>query len=239
MSTVADKVVAIDVFDNVKPEFDNSYAIVAIDVIRATTTAITAVAQGRKCYPVSSIESATELAKKLDNPLLVGELGGNMPYGFDLQNSPFLIDSRTDVSRPMILLSTSGTRLITEFKDHDAIYPACLRNYKALIPHLANHHTKVALIGAGTRGEFREEDQLCCAWIADGLVGLGFKPENEVTAKIIERWLQASVDIIRDGNSAAYLNRSGQTQDLEFILTHVNDLDFVYQFTGDQVVKLS
>ena len=121
MSTNDLKTVVIDVFDLNKPDYDNTYAIVPVDVIRATTTAITGVAQGRKCYPVSSIEEATAVANNIQNPLQVGELGGNMPYGFDLQNSPFLIASRTDVDRPMILLSTSGTRLITEFKDHDYI----------------------------------------------------------------------------------------------------------------------
>ena len=95
------------------------------------------------------------------------------------------------------------------------------------------------MIGAGTRGEFREEDQLCCAWIAKGLIQRGFQPENERTSEIIERWRHASVEVIRDGNSAAYLNRSGQTQDLDFILAHVDDLPFVYQFIGDQVVELN
>lgn len=239
MSTNDLKTVVIDVFDLNKPDYDNTYAIVPVDVIRATTTAITGVAQGRKCYPVSSIEEATAVANNIQNPLQVGELGGNMPYGFDLQNSPFLIASRTDVDRPMILLSTSGTRLIIEFKDHDYIYPACLRNYSALIQYLSVRHNKVALIGAGTRGEFREEDQLCCAWIAKGLIQRGFQPENERTSEIIERWRHASVEVIRDGNSAAYLNRSGQAQDLDFILAHVDDLPFVYQFIGDQVVELN
>lgn len=238
MSVNNQKTVVIDVFDTVKPDYDNTFAIVAVDVIRATTTAITGLASGRKCYPVSSIEEAALLARKLENPLLVGELGGNMPYGFDMQNSPFLIALRTDVIRPMILLSTSGTRLINEFKDHDATYPACLRNYKALIPHLATHHNKVALIGAGTRGEFREEDQICCAWIADGLVQQGFTPGDDITVGIINRWRNASVEIICDGNSAAYLRKSGQTQDLDFILAHMDDLPYVYQLNGDQIVEL-
>lgn len=232
-----EKKVVIDWFDEVKPEFDNSYAIVAIDVIRATTTAITGVALGRKCYPVSSIEEATSIAKKLKKPLLVGELGGNMPYGFDLQNSPSQLEKRDDLSRPMILLSTSGTRLITEYKSNEALFIACLRNYKSLISYLAKNQPKVALIGAGTRGEFREEDQLCAAWIADGLMQQGYKPENENTSKIIEKWRGVSVDIIRKGNSAAYLLRSGQSQDLEFVLKHVDDLPFIYQYKKDQIIE--
>ena len=118
--------VVIDMFDKVKPDYNNDYAVVAVDVIRETTTAVTGVALGRQCFPVSSIEEATLLAKKLADPLLVGEMGGNMPYGFDMQNSPAQLEARTDISRPMILLSTSGTRLISEFRNYEALYVACL-----------------------------------------------------------------------------------------------------------------
>jgi hypothetical protein len=43
-------------------------------MIRASTTAVTAVAAGRLCFPVASLEAAVPLAARLDNPLLVGEL---------------------------------------------------------------------------------------------------------------------------------------------------------------------
>jgi 2-phosphosulfolactate phosphatase len=42
-----------------------SNAVVAIDVIRATTTAVTAVAMGRRCYPVATVEAAKELAESV------------------------------------------------------------------------------------------------------------------------------------------------------------------------------
>ncbi len=209
----------------------------AVDVIRATTTAVTGVALGRRCYPVPSIEEAISLAKKLKSPLLAGELGGNMPFGFHMQNSPAELESRMDLDRPIILLSTSGTRLLSEFREAEATYLACLRNYGRLIRHLQQHHSTIALIGAGTRGEFREEDQLCCAWIADGLFQLGYQPEDEETSNLVDRWKSVSVKAIREGKSADYLRRSGQERDLDFILTHINDLDRVYIFREDQVVE--
>src|SRR5215216_6897914 len=110
-----DRVVAIDCFAESLMRYRAGYvAIVAVDVIRATTTAVTGVALNRRCFPVPSLEAAVPLAARLDNPLLVGELGGNMPYGFDLNNSPAALAERDDVGRPMILLSTSGTRLLGE-----------------------------------------------------------------------------------------------------------------------------
>ncbi len=231
------KTVVIDCFPESVSKYRNGYAIVAVDVIRATTTAVTAVALGRKCFPVPSLEAAVPLAAKLHNPLLVGELGGSMPYGFDLNSSPADLSIRTDIHRPMIFLSTSGTRLICGGAEGQAMYVACLRNYKALIPYLAAHHPVIAVIGAGSRNQFREEDQLCCAWIAEGLLAHGYEPEDENTLSIIHRWSGAPVEKITQGPSADYLRNSGQVRDLEYILTHIDDLNEIYRFEHGQVVK--
>lgn len=231
------KTVVIDCFPESMATYRNGYALVAVDVIRATTTAVTGVALGRRCFPVPSIEAAVPLAARLTDPLLVGELGGSMPYGFDLNNSPTDLEARSDIHRPMILLSTAGTRLICGAGEGQAMYVACLRNFCAQIEYLAAHHSTVAVIGAGSRGEFREEDQLCCAWIAAGLLDAGYEPQNESTLAIIERWRSMPVNAIINGASAEYLRRSGQSRDLEFILTHIDDLDEVYLFEKDQLVK--
>src|SRR5712692_514836 len=231
------KTVVIDCFPESVQAYRDGYAIVAVDVIRATTTAVTAVALGRRCFPVPSLEAAVPLAAKLTNPLLVGELGGSMPYGFDLNNSPADLEFRTDIHRPMILLSTSGTRLICGAQESQAMYVACLRNYSAQIAHLIAYHPKVAVIGAGSRAEFREEDQLCCAWIAKGLIKAEYEAQDARTAAIVEQWSGAPVNSIVNGPSADYLRNSGQVKDLEFILSHVDDLKDVYRFERSQVMK--
>jgi 2-phosphosulfolactate phosphatase len=234
------KKVVIDCFES-HPQcvesYRNGYAIVAVDVIRATTTAVTAVALGRKCFPVPSLEAAVPLAAKLPNPLLVGELGGSMPYGFDLNNSPANLEDRTDIYRPMILLTTTGTKVMCAAQESQAMYVACLRNYKAQAAHLGAYHPMVAVIGAGSRGEFREEDQLCCAWIAEILLAAGYEPYDARTGAIIEQWSGVPINTITEGASADYLRNTGQTRDLDFILTHVNDLDEVYRFERGQVMK--
>jgi len=231
------RVVAIDCFPESAESYRDGYALVAVDVIRATTTAVTGVALGRKCYPVPSLEAAVELAGQLSNPLLVGELGGSVPFGFDLDNSPAELTHRTDIDRPMILLSTSGTRLICAGDRSQPMYVACLRNYQAVISRLGDRHQKVAVIGAGSRAQFREEDQLCCAWIAEGLLGLGYEPQDDRTADIISRWSGAPLTEITRGASADFLRRTNQIKDLEFILTHVNDLDRIYRFEERQVIE--
>ncbi len=106
--------VAIDCFHDHLAPVPAGTAVVAVDVIRATTTAVTAAMLGHSLYPAGSIEAAVRLAADLDRPLLAGELGGVQPYGFDMQNSPSELVALKERHRPIILLSTSGTRLVAE-----------------------------------------------------------------------------------------------------------------------------
>jgi 2-phosphosulfolactate phosphatase len=227
--------VVIDCFPKSVQKYRDGYAVVAVDVIRATTTAVTGVAQGRRVFAVPTLEAVVALAARLENPVLVGELGGNMPYGFDMTNSPAALALRTDVERPMILISSSGTQLIHESRQCQAAYLACLRNISAQVAYLAEHHEKVAVIGAGSRGEFREEDQLCCAWIAEGLLQMGYRAADGNTRGAIERWSGAPVEAFVGGKSAEYLRRSGQLRDLQFIVSHVNDLNAVFASSDEEV----
>jgi 2-phosphosulfolactate phosphatase len=233
------KTVKIDCFPECVPSYRNGYAIVAIDIIRATTTAVTAAALGRRVYPVPSLEAAVPLAAKLPDPLLVGELGGSMPFGFDLNNSPADVDIRSDIHRPMILLTTSGTRVICGAEPWQAMYVACLRNFSAQVAYLAEHHPTVAIIGAGSRGEFREEDQLGCAWIAEGLLRLGYAPADAETAAYVERWSDAPLSAITVGASADYLRKSDQVRDLDYVVSHVDDLSDVYRYERGQIVRVT
>lgn len=217
--------VVIDYLPEAVEQYREGYAIVAIDVIRATTTAVTAAALGRRCFPAATLEEAAARAATLDRPLLVGELGGNMPFGFDLTNSPAALVERTDRERPMVLLSSSGTQLIGNAVAAGApTYLACFRNFAGLAAHLIGRHHRVAVIGAGTRGEFREEDQMCCAWVAEGLLAAGYVAEDANTTALVDRWHGKPGDACLVSKSVDYLRRSDQLRDLEFILAHIADV---------------
>lgn len=113
---------------------------------------------------------------------------------------------------------------------------ACLRNWRAQATELARlAPADVAILGAGTRGEFREEDQLCAAWIAAALVDAGADATPE-TLDLVRRWRDEPVVRITEGRSAAYLRDSGQLADLAYILDHVADLDTTFELRGREVV---
>lgn len=231
--------VVIDCFPKSAERYRSRYVIVVVDVIRATTVATTAVSMGRRVFPAQNTDDALVTAARLDEPLLVGELGGNMPYGFHLTNSPAQLAARHDVHRPMVLVSSSGTQLLLNAVGSEAIYIACFRNFSAVASHIALRHERVAVLGAGSRGEFRREDQMGCAWVAEKLIQAGFSAETQATTKYVSRWHGVSPEAIRGGHSAEYLNSTGQHADLEFILEHVDDLDIVPSLVDGELVTSS
>jgi len=228
--------VVIDCLAENVVRYRHGYAVVAVDVVRATTTAITAAACGRRCFPVPTLDAALALRRRLADPLLAGEQRGVIPSGFHLNNSPAQLIGRTDLKRPLILLSSSGTGLCHEASQCDAVYLACLRNYIPTARHLAINFPAVAVIGAGSRNEFREEDQMCCAWLAECLINLGYLPADNNTLKLVTRWSNKPADAWTYNKSANYLRTSGQVADLEFILEHVADLDTAFALKNGEVM---
>jgi 2-phosphosulfolactate phosphatase len=229
------KSVVIDYLPESVSRYRPDWTIVAVDVIRATTTAITAAATGRRCFPVPTIEAALSLAHEFDHPLLAGESGGKMPAAFEMDNSPAQLVRRVDTRRPLVLVSSSGTKVIHEAADCQATYLGSFRNYSVLPGYLNGRHARVAIIGAGSLGEFREEDQICCAWIAAGLIGRGYRPETAETVALVTRWRDAPPAECLCSRSVDFLLRTGRTSDLDFILTHIDDLQAVFAVRNGEV----
>jgi len=209
---------------------------VAVDVIRATTTAITAVATGRRCFPAPTVDAVLIAARKFDNPLLAGESGGEIPAGFEIDNSPSVLACRHDIHRPLVFMSSSGTKVIHYASRSDAVYLSCFRNYSALPEHLARNHARIAIIGAGSKGEFREEDQACCAWIAAVLMTNGYSAQDARTGILAARWRGKPADACLSSRSVAFLKSTGRLADLSFIFSHIDDLPQIFRVHDGEVL---
>jgi 2-phosphosulfolactate phosphatase len=233
------KSVVIDSLPESVHRYQAGWAVVAVDVIRATTTAITAVATGRRCFPAPTIDAALALAQAFKNPLLAGESGGTIPVGFEIDNSPAELMSRTDIHRPLVLVSSSGTKVIHQAAGSDATYLSSFRNYSSLAPYLSEHHSRIAIIGAGSKGEFREEDQMCCAWLAAGLMRNGYLAGNAQTDLIASRWHDAPPNACLCSHSVDFLKRTGRLADLDFILAHIDDVPGVFAVRNGEVKMIA
>jgi 2-phosphosulfolactate phosphatase len=229
------KQVIIDCLPESVKRYGPGWAIVAVDVIRATTTAITAAATGRRCFPAPTAEAAMAIANRLDNPLLAGDCNSTLPAIFEIGNSPSHLASRADTHRPLVLVSSSGTKVIHEATGCAATYLGCFRSHTVLAGYVARRHARVAVIGAGSKGEFREEDQICCAWIAAGLMRKGHVPGDSQTVEIVRRWRNAPASACLCSRSVDFLRRTNQLSDLDFILEHIDDLREVFEVRDGEV----
>jgi 2-phosphosulfolactate phosphatase len=227
----------IDALPEQAARYRDTHAIAVVDVFRATTVIVTALSCGHRIYPVASVAEAMNVAGHLRNPIFAGEQAGIKPDGFDLNNSPTAV-AALGGSDPIVLLSSAGTQLLANARGASDIYVACLRNFSSTAAHLARAAGRVALIGAGTRGQARSEDQMVCAWIGRILLEQGFEVENDSTMGEVDAWRDADPKVITSSPSADYLRESYQTHDIDFVLDHIDDVDAIALYNGQQVTLL-
>jgi 2-phosphosulfolactate phosphatase len=153
------------------PELAGGVAVV-IDVLRATSTIIHALAAGASAVvPCGEIDEAERCASEAPpgTVLLGGERGGLKIRGFDLGNSPAEYVRETVVGKKVIFTTTNGTRALLRAKEARRVLIGALANVGAVVDHLAEETGPVHLVCAGTEGQITLEDVLCAGAIAHWL----------------------------------------------------------------------
>jgi len=148
-------------------------AAVVIDVIRATSTIVAALASGaRAIYPTVSMEEAIRLATSLgrEDTLLCGERKGLKISGFDLGNSPGEFTPERVGGMRLVMSTTNGTRAFAAGQDAERVIAASFLNLSAVVESLRDED-EVVLICAGKEGRFALDDAVCAGAIVRALVG--------------------------------------------------------------------
>ena len=85
--------------------------VVVVDVLRAFTTAAYALAGGAAAiWLVAGVDEALELGRSLPGALVMGELHGRRPPGFDLSNSPVEVARAALEGRVLVQRTSAGTQ---------------------------------------------------------------------------------------------------------------------------------
>jgi 2-phosphosulfolactate phosphatase len=145
---------------------------VVFDVLRATSSMITALAHGAAgIWPVRSIEEAWALKEKRPAALLGGERHGDRIEGFDLGNSP--LEYRDNVrGLEIISTTTNGTIALRAVEHASSVLAASLLNNGAAALHLACQPSReILLVCAGTFREAALEDILAAGMLISLLPG--------------------------------------------------------------------
>jgi 2-phosphosulfolactate phosphatase len=139
---------------------------VVMDVLRATSTIATALANGaERVIPVREPDEAIATMKRIgrDRVLLCGERGSRAIAGFDLDNSPASYTADVVRGKTLAFTTTNGTRaLIDAARDGAIVYCGALINRRAIVGALRDD---VLLVCAGNEGTLSFEDLLCAGAI--------------------------------------------------------------------------
>lgn len=226
--------VVIDAFPDSAFRHREREAVACIDVLLATTTLVTAAAQGRRSFVAAGLADLRALAASVGDALVAGELEGAAPGEFEVADGSCALVRRADHGRPLVLASPPGTELLANAAGGGTVFVASFRNLSATAAALARYR-RVALLAAGCREEFSCEDQMAAGWIAERLLGLGFEPEDRRTADTVRRWSGIPPSLAGWGNSAAGLRRAGRGDEVDFVIGHVDDVPCSLLCQGNEV----
>jgi len=209
---------------------------VVVDVLRATSTIVTALSSGAaEVRPAATPEEARAKFKRLaaarggsDTLLLGGERLGLRIEGFDLGNSPLEYTPQAVTGKTILLATTNGTKTLRRAAGRrpsraapqaapaSRVIVAAFLNARAVADVLAHSDESVVIACAGTRGGFSLEDVL----LAGLLVGeLQRRGRGELVFRDLAR-------------AAAALYRSLAGSDGENLARAVADSDHARYLTG-------
>jgi 2-phosphosulfolactate phosphatase len=190
---------------------------VIIDVFRASSTIVVALASGAEAiYPVESVSEARLLARRL-GALLAGERRGVKVRGFDFGNSPTeMLEGDVDGKR-IVLTTTMGTRLMV-----DGGVIASTLNASRVVAFLRGKDVDFLVGGRGYN--------LTCV-------------DDLALAKVIENMLVGSdysewLGVLRDFGPSEYLLGLGYGDDVELICNGFNRFPILPVFRGGKITKL-
>jgi len=161
-----------ELFQRLPPGTPAGGIAVIIDVLRASTTMITALAHGAdRVVPVADVEEARRRAAAVvPTAVLGGERRGLRIPGFDLGNSPLEYTRNRMAGRTVVITTTNGTAALHACRGAREIVIGALVNRTAVaaaVRRLAGASDDVHLVCAGTDGVVSAEDVLAAGAILD------------------------------------------------------------------------
>jgi 2-phosphosulfolactate phosphatase len=159
--------VQIDVFSSVgevRSEELIGKTVIVIDVLRATSTIVTALAHG--CIAIHPMETIGQVKSgQQEGVILGGERFCKKIQGFDLGNSPLEYEPQIVQNRRIMMTTTNGTRAIHKSLRGETIIAGSFLNGTACARKVIQLRRDVVIVCSGTKDRFALEDSLCAGYI--------------------------------------------------------------------------
>jgi 2-phosphosulfolactate phosphatase len=193
-------------------------ACVVFDVLRATSTFVTALRNGANAViPAAEISEALAIRKKQPEVLLGGERDGvkiraaqTGGTDFDLGNSPREFTPEMVRDRTIVSTTTNGTRALRACVGAQTVLAGSFLNLGATAEFIKKlQPARVLLVCAGTRENRADEDVLAAGALCEILARGDTRPTFSDSAEIARRmWVQAKSDLaaaVRNSENARRL----------------------------------
>jgi 2-phosphosulfolactate phosphatase len=213
------------------------FVVVLVDVLRATTTICTAVANGVEAIiPVATHEEARRL--KAEGYLVASEKDGVQLDWADFGNSAFSFTRDAIGGRTLVYCTTNGTRALHIAGGASAIAIGAFINISALTGWLTERGKDVVVLCSGWKNKFCLEDTLFAGALTRRLLETGrFRTECDSAHASLDLWSQAEGDVLGYIDKAAQrhrLRRLGLDDVLPYSFA-CDEVDVVPVFDGEVI----
>lgn len=198
---------------------------VVIDVLRASTTIVTALANGcQEIIPVAKVQDAQKIAalksQQGEKILLCGERNGIKISGFDLGNSPREYSAESVAGKTLVFTTSNGTRALERAVSAKQIYVLSLLNFRAVSDLLCEKTEDIVIFCSGSNGREAIEDSVCAGMLCEKMKGCaGNSIILNAAAKSATHLAQEHSNdlfaMLRKSKHGAYLIDQGFSADLE------------------------
>ncbi len=196
--------------------------VVVIDVLRASTSIVTALNNGaREVIPVESVENAVKVSGSLfgDVVLRCGEREGKTIPGFNLGNSPLEYSPEAVENKSLIFTSTNGSLAMVIAKFARQIVVAAFVNITSVVDYLKKLNEDFIILCAGKEHHFCIEDVVCGGMIVQMLekknIALDLTDAAQAAQIMYKSYSRSINKMLRNSDHGQYLITIGFEKDLK------------------------
>jgi 2-phosphosulfolactate phosphatase len=216
--------------------------VLVVDVLRASTTIVTALANGCVAVvPVTDADEARRRAAATPGALIAGERRGEPLQGFDLGNSPLEFTPSRVGGRTVVFTTSNGTRALVAVRAAAAVGVAAFVNASAAAAWAVAQGRDVVVACAGERGAVSLEDHVCAGLLVErALAAEPAASTTEAAAQALALARRYGKEVSRlaaDSRWARHLAASGRGADVTACLAlDTSTLVPVYRAAVDKVI---
>jgi 2-phosphosulfolactate phosphatase len=215
---------------------------VVIDVLRATSTIVTALNNGAKeIIPVASIEFAVKVSGGMfgGHTLLGGERNTKKIEGFALGNSPFEYSKEVVESKSIVFYTTNGTKSIAKAKYSENLISCSFLNIGAVVKYILSLKKDLEIVCAGRNNYFSIEDSLCAGMliseIKKSINDIALNDSGRAALALFEIYGSDLVKHLKQSDHGKILIDNGFEKDIEYCSQA--DLFDIIPFYSNGVIK--